>query len=464
MDKDITKELSPADTETVRVKPDVYIAALLDEQNDHLVEIADLLKNQCDDDLEVDPCDKSEKGRKIVKKPVKKPSVGEVLLQILEKLKLLDAGMNALRGQHSEYYTSAQTAISVATPTKPSSPDVIAAGTTPGYQIESVYNQLQRISPKITVINDGTSNLFVITTPDAITWSPETLIAPGETYTFFNVWEMHLRSPVAGNLIPVISGGVYRVTEYDIVPRIKLWDQPDQFGVNTTIGLAEHAARLGSPMAYERRGNMRYCDDYESPTLKAQKVVPVGGVSTATRSSDTAFMGTTSLKLTTTANATDFVGVRYLHMDFNDQTKVGGQVSFSSSQTQADGFFTVMARMDFFDGAGNDYRAFITYVPGLNRLQYRNNVGADVLISDAVLFSADILNWCTTKIVMDLNTKEYVRFIIFGQTFDLSGIALQQINAPGEPRRLEYTFYLRTDQNAVKIVYNDNYILTDSEP
>ena len=258
--------------------------------------------------------------------------------------------------------------------------------------------------------------------------------------------------------------GLVGVAEYDIVPRIKVWDQPDQFGINTTIGLAEHAARLGSPKAYERRGNMLYHDDYECPTLKAIKVVPVGGLGTATRSGDTAFMGTVSLKLTTTANATDFVGARYLHMDFNDQTGVGGQVSFSSAQTQADGFFTVIVRMDLYDGTGSQYRAFITYVPGTNTLQYRNSAGVDVLISSTVFFDADVTNWCTVKLVIDLNKKEYIRFIVFGQTFDLSGIALQQVNAPGEPRRLEYTFYLRTDQNAVKIVYIDNHILTDSEP
>ena len=454
-------EIKPEDAETVRVKPDVYIASLLDEANDHLTEIADLLRNGCVDDYtEDDACTE----KKVIKKIIKKPSVGEVLVLLLDEMRSLNSGINALRNQYEKHYISPQTAIVVATPTKPASPDVIADASTPGYQIESVYNQLDRIAPRISVINDGTSNLFVIYTTDNTTWFPEALIAPGEVFAFFNVWELRLRSPVAGDVSPPASGGVYRITEYEISPRITVYDQQDTFGNNNTIGFSELAARLGSPMLYERRGSMLYHDDYESPTLKFTTIIPAGSTATATRSNDTAFMGTTSLKLVTGAVIQDFVAVRYIYMDFNDKTKVGEMVSFASAQTQADGFWTIIVLMDFFDGLGNQYRAQINYVPGQGKLDLVTAGGVVVNISNTLSFTADVLSWCAVKLVVDLNKKQYVRFVIFGQAFDISGNAMRLLVAPGQPRRLEYSFYLRADQAVSKTVYVDNHIMTDSEP
>lgn len=83
-----------------------------------------------------------------------------------------------------------------------------------GYQQEEIYNKLKRIAPKVTVINDGTSTLYVIATQDSHSWSNETPILIGEARTFYNVWELRLRSATVGNLT-TMTGGIYRVTEYD---------------------------------------------------------------------------------------------------------------------------------------------------------------------------------------------------------------------------------------------------------
>jgi len=54
------------------------------------------------------------------------------------------------------YYDTPMTAIAVATPLQPNSPDTISNATavppTPGYQAETIYATLQRFAPKITVI------------------------------------------------------------------------------------------------------------------------------------------------------------------------------------------------------------------------------------------------------------------------------------------------------------------------
>jgi len=119
-------------------------------------------------------------------------------------------------GQELQYYNTPLTAIQVVTPVQPNSPDVIAnvITGTPGYQVEGIYNTLHRISPRITVINDGSDTLFVISTSDSTNWSTEAAILMGEARTFFNVWELRLRSPAAG-VTATLTGGIYRVTEFD---------------------------------------------------------------------------------------------------------------------------------------------------------------------------------------------------------------------------------------------------------
>lgn len=142
----------------------------------------------------------------------------ETLRQILDQLIEVVKSAGTAPGQELQYYNTPLTGIQVPTPTQPSSPDSIANVTTvpvtPGYQIESIYNTLHRISPRITVINDGSDTLFVISTSDSTNWSTEAALLMGEARTFFNVWELRLRSPAAGD-VTKLTGGIYRVTEFD---------------------------------------------------------------------------------------------------------------------------------------------------------------------------------------------------------------------------------------------------------
>lgn len=116
-----------------------------------------------------------------------------------------------------KHFSTEETAISIATPNKPESPDIIANVTTatPGYDRIQIHNIMNRNSPHVSVINDGSSNLFVITSTEGNTWSAEeNPILVGEARLFFNIYELRIRSPEAGNTT-TLRGGVYRATEYD---------------------------------------------------------------------------------------------------------------------------------------------------------------------------------------------------------------------------------------------------------
>jgi len=144
----------------------------------------------------------------------------ETFREILVQLTEISKSPGIAPRLENEYYNTPQTVIQVATPNPPAGiildPAMISNPVTgtPGYQVEGIFTQLQRKSPRVTVINDGTSILYAITTSDSSTWSQEAPILIGEARTFFNVWELRLRSPTAGNLT-LGTGGIYRVTEYD---------------------------------------------------------------------------------------------------------------------------------------------------------------------------------------------------------------------------------------------------------
>lgn len=143
-------------------------------------------------------------------------------------------GSGGIEGEGMWYVTD-EVPVRVATPNPPPTipggplqaydPDLIAFDTYTqtfgpsaiGYQRERVHDVLKtRNAPRCTVINDGDATIFVISTVNGRKWSPETPILPYEARTFFNVWELRIRSPTVGVITTTpFHGGVYRVTEFD---------------------------------------------------------------------------------------------------------------------------------------------------------------------------------------------------------------------------------------------------------
>ena len=79
----------------------------------------------------------------------------------------------------------------------------------PVYNVERIFESEERYADILNVTNNGTDSLFVVISHGGRTnFSQEAIIFPGEVKTYYNVYELRLRSPTAG--LP------YRVTEYDI--------------------------------------------------------------------------------------------------------------------------------------------------------------------------------------------------------------------------------------------------------
>lgn len=104
-----------------------------------------------------------------------------------------------------------QATVTVATAVRPTDPDVLAVGGAAGYDRISIFHELNRLSPKCWVINDGAEQaapiLYAIATSDGIKWSGESEILDHEFRAFFNVHEIRVRSPS--------NATRYRTTEYE---------------------------------------------------------------------------------------------------------------------------------------------------------------------------------------------------------------------------------------------------------
>lgn len=80
----------------------------------------------------------------------------------------------------------------------------------PVYNKERIFEDLERYADIVNVINSGTETLFVIISHGGRTnFSQEAPIFPGEVKTYYNVYELRLRSPE--------KGLKYRVSEYELM-------------------------------------------------------------------------------------------------------------------------------------------------------------------------------------------------------------------------------------------------------
>jgi len=105
--------------------------------------------------------------------------------------------------KHMDYYDNATT-ITTAASSDPNDFDSAI------YNKEEIYKTKGRFSEKIIVKNDGFIDLFVIVSHGTSTtsFSKEVPVYSGEIKTYYNVYELRLRSSVAGHK--------YRVMEYDL--------------------------------------------------------------------------------------------------------------------------------------------------------------------------------------------------------------------------------------------------------
>lgn len=264
------------------------------------------------------------------------------------------------------------------------------------------------------------------------------------------------------NLISVMKGnylGSLETVSLDKNLAIKavLYDSEDVWGNQPGVGIGELAVRTHAPpMAFEKRGNVIYFDDYESSTQKFNDYLT--GASTLNLSADTAKYKDFSVKCIAAAAVNS--GMKYIHHDFH-VGRIGVEFSVATEETDD---FRIQCDIRYFDGVKLYKGSWLCDMA-------LPNTDLDILDSDGNYYQigdfdyeSDKNAWTTLKIVLDLNTKGYLRFMAFGQEYDISAYSMQESVAAYPPHLQVWIHCRNMTGGGFKTVYFDNYILTDNEP
>jgi len=237
---------------------------------------------------------------------------------------------------------------------------------------------------------------------------------------------------------------------------VTIMDPPDAHGIRHNLGLAELAARLGSIVIFDRRGEIVWMDDFESGIAQWGKGGIVGY--SVDWEGDYSRNGGFSCKLTT-ATAVNNGVVISKEISCPPITSLGIESSFSYEQNWRDLIFefTLYTGIDWLNGS-------IKYNHPGKKLQYTDADGVTQDIPGGAYTCPDHpRKFDTLKFVIDFSTVKYKRLLINKQMFDLSAFSFRSLPNAARPC-LELTISLWTAANAAAIGYIDDVIITQNEP
>lgn len=230
---------------------------------------------------------------------------------------------------------------------------------------------------------------------------------------------------------------------------------PKDVGVGIS-DMGEVAARLGSIVTYDKRGDVVIFDNFEDAILKWEVLVVGAGAYGRLDSTD-ARSGSQSLKLHTLDEADSEVDVDK-GIAILGSKKLGFEVSFSSLGENCDlDLWTV-----YYDGNFWIQAAF-SFDPSTGDLKVMDDTGNFVTVATIADVYSNIFMFHTVKLVADFNLRYYKRLLFDTHEYDISAIKLYRTGAVQAPY-LDLGFKLHNRAADGGDVWIDDYVLTQSEP
>lgn len=235
------------------------------------------------------------------------------------------------------------------------------------------------------------------------------------------------------------------------------WGTLGPLGTIYTIeDLGELAARLGSIVTFDRRGNVVWLDDFESGIGKWEPYFVGTGAALAS-TSEAARNGAFSAELTKGTDTSDHTQMGHTWY-YPTVSKVGFEVSFTSN-----GNLTyIIFRQQLFDGT-NRHWAELRYDHITNKLQYLDKNEAYQDLATNLVLTVGYYAFHTIKIVIDIATRKYVRVILDNVEYDMSTIDYR-VTAPFAI--LSWVQVVKIDEGIAgnQSICVDDVILTQNEP
>jgi len=226
--------------------------------------------------------------------------------------------------------------------------------------------------------------------------------------------------------------------------------------VHALQDMAELAARSGSIVTFDRRGDVIWLDDFESGIEKWAAILQGTGAE-AVNTAETARNGGYSVKLTTGNAADDWAFLAHPHA-YPVFSKLGFEISFSLDSAIKD----VRIFLVLYTGT-TQHVAEIVYIHSTGELQYRdqNNVYQTFATITPLRVYSKLFH--TIKLVIDPANTKYYSLILNNQTFDLSAYSYFTTSSVVYPY-MEVAIQVSTPDAVNRSIYVDDAIITQNEP
>lgn len=235
----------------------------------------------------------------------------------------------------------------------------------------------------------------------------------------------------------------------------------------TSTDIAELAARLGSPVRFDRRGSVIWLYDFSSGLVAPFNVT--GGVGRSFNiSAEYPFTGSFHGLMATPAVAGSYCGISR-GIPYPAATKIGFEICFASPSNW--GVAGVNnAYFDIFLNYYDKTTAFQSQIRILDRdgteLRFMNSVGG-LETFDTETKPYRIIapyHFSHIKLVVDMVTGKYVRFIFDNQEFDLSDELSFSFGSVVDTPYISINFHNTAELDVIAYCLVDSVIVTYSEP
>jgi len=237
---------------------------------------------------------------------------------------------------------------------------------------------------------------------------------------------------------------------------------PDWWGVEPTSTVhqmqdaGELAVRLGSPVTFDRRGNVVFVDGFEDG-LGAYQIDYTGTGASVVLSCLESRAGAYSAKLIGGSTANNYAQV-FVYRPYPVESRVGMEASFAH-----DGDIATLTLAQFFVVGATQYRARVRYNHAASKLQYYDSAGNWQDLATGVSLYYLVGAFHTLKVVVDLTNGEYLRVALNNTEYDMEGIAMYTAGFPFADVWQAYVEVVSSVGHNGR-AYVDDVILTQNEP
>lgn len=227
----------------------------------------------------------------------------------------------------------------------------------------------------------------------------------------------------------------------------------------TTYGLSdmgELAARLKSIVTFDRRGDIIWLDDFESD-LSQWHIVKGHHLASAVLSALHSRSGAFSAKLSCSAVATGSISI-HRFSPFPVLSKMGFEVSFTiDSDLKYITFLFTGSTGTAQVGCG------IRYYHQTGILMYYNLFAGYTQFASGITLRSNDYFFHTAKLVGDMTTGKYVRFILDNVVYDMNAYQFYWFDFIQLPY-LYSLVYIKPEGLTTPVSYVDDVIMTQNEP